>query len=474
MPLSNKDLSDIAKEFAVAKADQADDKAAIPNIEEAVTKKQDQATRIYILYNNAQVERVQPYETEHRWMDGTTYSPITQSQIETVGEDGRSAYFFPVSWAKSNAKLQPNGNGNPKTTSINSESASLSSNIENGGLITQIDLLVNGQSSSRPSDNLDSAYSPGATSIQVEDTGHTNGNYLYIAGSGTSALVKITGVAGTTLSILEIIPPASTIGIGGSVVENIPGFSNSERNTLTSGSYQRILTELTNRITSAATFANTAMDNQLVQLNLNIDAAAQITAAKTSINTAKPYYTTWLGLSNTGASGKFVNTSLNNFAVGYTPRVAGFAARAAQITAALGSVTQDVEGNYSGVGLYLQRYKCMNFLINTSNGPLFQITSLNAAKLTFQQKVANTADKLATFSNLVRYSAFTADSNSSSLITVENATQFQAADSVLLTGNDLPSIQCSIVSVASPTIVLSISVPKEYTKAAKAGIIKQI
>lgn len=474
MPLSNKDLSEIAAEFATTKQEQSDDKAAIPNIQDAISQKEDQRDRVYILYNNAQVERAQPYETEHRWLDGTTYSPITQSQIETIGEDNRATYFFPVSWTKANAKLQPNGNGNPKTTSLNSESGTLNSNIENGGLIAQIGFLRNGQSSVRPSDTLDAIYSPGAGSIQVNATGHINGNLLLIAGSGTSALVKITNVSGTTLSITEIIPPAGSIGIGGSVVENFGGFSNSERNTLTTGTYQRVLTQLTNNIITSAGFWGASLTNQLTQLNINIDSPTQVNAAKASVTTAKGGYDAWAALSNTGASGKFVDTSLNNLAVFYNNRLPIFATRAAEITAALGSVTQDTEGNYSGVGIYLQRYKCMNFLINTANGPLFQIPSLNGAKKNFEQKVVNTADKLATFSNLVRYASITADADGTNLIKVDNSSQFSVSDSIIVAGNDIPSFQATISTISGNSITLSVPVPKEYTKAAKSGIIKAV
>jgi hypothetical protein len=474
MPLSNKDLSDIAKEFGIVKAEQADDKSNLPAIDAETKKKEEQAARAYIPYNNAQIERVTPYETERRWLDGTTYTTITQSQIETFSAtDGRNAYFFPVSWTKSNAQLQPNSNGNPTSISLNSESNVLNRSLESQGLISQINLLRNGQSSSVPSDNLDLAYSPGASTIEVEDTGHTNGNLLYISGSGTSALVRIINVFGTTLTIAEIVPPANTIAIGGSVVENIPGFSNSERNTLTSASYQRILTELTNRIISSAASWNAALNNQLAQLNINIDSVAQVNTAKTNVNTAKTAYDTWFALSNTGASGKFIDTSLNNLATAYNTRNSFIPTRASQITAALGIVTQNSNGDYSGNGLYLQRFKCLNYLISSANGALFQANSLKGAKGNTEQKILNAADKLATYSNLVRYGAFIEDP-SGSVVKVDQASQFANGDLILLTGNDLPVISCQIVSISGSSVTLSITIPSNYTKDSKAGIIKSI
>jgi len=475
MPLSNKDLSDIANEFATSKGEQADDKAAIPNVQEQVDKKNEQASRLYILFNDAHVERITPYETEHRWLTGLTYTTITKAQMETFGAGtGKADYFYPVSWTKPNAMLTANGNGNPKTTSGNSEQGILNESLANSGIIASINTLRNGQSSGASSRVLDLAYSPGGSTLTFT-LAHTFGvgELLWIAGSGTSALVRVSAVTSLTATITEIIAPAGTISAGGSVASNVPGFSNSERQTLTSGSYQRILTELTTRIASSLAIYNTSLTNQLAQLAINIDQASQIAAAKTSATNAQTDYNTWFVLAATGVGGKWTDTPLNNLATSYNGRLAGMSARVSQITTALGAVSQDAEGNYSGNGHYLQRFKCLNFLINTANGPLQQAFGLAAAKGNFQQKVANTADKLATFSNLVRYAGFTKDAVGST-ITVDGASLFAPADAVLLCGTDLPSIECTVASVSGTSIVLSIPVPKEFTKAAKAGIIKRV
>lgn len=473
MPLSNLDLSDIAREFAVTKSDQANDKKAIPNIQAQVDAKTEQSERVYIPYNNAHLERVTPYEVERSWLDGVTYTTITTSQIETFGDDGRATYFFPVSWTKSNPKIMANSNGNPTSNTLNNEFYVLNTTLENQGLITQIGLLRNGQTGSL-SETLNVAYSPGNTSITLTSSpSFTNGKVLYIAGSGTSAVVRITGIAGPVVSITEIIPPAGTIGVGGSVVENIPGFTNAERNTLISATYQRILTELTNRIKATAALYNTALGNQLAQLNINVDLPAQITVAKTSVNNAIAAYNTWFALANTGASGKFVDTSLNNFATSYNSRNAGISTRTGQIVAALGSVTQDADGVYSGSGVYLQRFKCLSYLINTSNGPLYQINGLKSAKTTFEERVKNAADKIATFSNIVRYGAGTKDPVGMTL-EIDNVSQFAVSDSVLLTGNDLASVPCTITGIAGSVVTLSITIPKAYAKAVNVGIIKQV
>ena len=473
MPLSNKDMSDIAKEFAVARGDMADDKSAIPNIQEQVDKKNEQKARVYVPYNDAHVERATPYENEHRWIDGTTYTTITTGQIETAGADGRAAYFFPEAWVKSNPQIKDNANGNPRSNQAPNELQTLNKTLENQGLIATIGLLRNGQPGST-SGILNLSYSPGASTIELTiSSGFTIGNLLYIAGSGTSALVRITGISGVEISISEIIAPAVTIAIGGTVVENILGFTNSERNTLTSITYQRILTELTNRIKTTAALWNSMVLNQIAQLAIQIDNPTQTTSAKNSANSAKTAYDTWFALTDTGASGKFVDTSLNNLATSYNGRISISTTRVSQISTNLGSVSQDGEGNSSGSGVYLQRFKCLGYLINTANGPIYQANGLGAAKGNFEDKVKSSADKLATFSNLVRYGGATKDPVGNSL-DIDGVGQFVVSDSVFLTANDLAAISCSITAISGNTVTLSATIPKEYNKASKAGLIKQI
>jgi hypothetical protein len=284
----------------------------------------------------------------------------------------------------------------------------------------------------------------------------------------------ITGVSGTTLSITEIVPPASPIGIGGSVIQNIPGFTNAERQTLISASYQNILNGLTARIVTAAGTWNTVLTNQLTQLNLNIDVAAQTTIAKNAVQTAQTAYSTWLALANTGISGKYVDTSLTNLATAYNTRNSGITPRVTQITTALGVVTQDTKGNYSGNGLYVQRYKDINFLINTANGPIYRLTGVAAAKVIFEQKVANSADKLTTFTNIVKCSLFTQDSTGTTAIEVEQPTQFVATDVILVNGNDLPSIEATIVSIVGSIVTLDKTIQTDYGIASKASISKRV
>lgn len=473
MPLSNEELAGIAKEFASAQGEMNTAKAAIPEMEKQLKEKQEQYDRMYIMYRDAHQERATPYETEHRWLDGTTYATITDEQIKDSGNRVQGNLFFPAgTWSNSNAKLSTSGNGNPKNTSTNSEQEVLTSTVENNGLIALVNFLKNGQSGYN-SKSLEDPLGLNTTSLTFTNShGFSVGNYLFISGSGTSAMVKVTAASSLTISIVQIIPPANTIS-SGYITNNIPGFTNTQRQNLSAGTYQNILNGLTAKISAAAALYNTALNNQLTQLNLNVDAAAQISAAKSSVNAAKTTYDTWNALSATGVGGKWTDTALNDLAASYNLRNSSIAARVAQITAALGSVSQDAKGNYSGKGVYLQRFKCLNFLINSASGPLYQIMALGATKGDMQSKASNVVDKLATFSNIVKYAGFSKDPSGNTFET-SGASQFAAGDSVLLVAENQSSIECAVTSVSDKTIFLDKAIPSAYNKDAKAGIIKRI
>lgn len=474
MPLSNKDLTDIAKEFGVTNSEVTDDKSSLPPIADEILKKEQQTARLNVLYRDSNDERVVPYQIEKQWLNGVISNPITQNQINAAAARADGNIFFPNSWSKSNAMLTSSANGNPTSNTLNNESTFISGSIENNGLLSMIDLLTNGQSSSIGTNNLNIAYSPGATSITL-DFGETQtvGKLLYIAGSGTSALVRVTGASLANINIQEIIPPANTI-TSGSVVENIPGFSNSNRQTLTNSTYQRILTELTNNISSAVNSFKTCLQNQLTQLNLNIDNPSQTNTAKTNVNSGISGADIWLALSNTGVSGRFVDSSLNNLISVLNTRSSQIPSRLSQISSNLGTVSQNANGDYSGNGAYLQRFKSLNFLINSANGPMYQVNALKTSQTLFNQKIANSLDKLATFSNITRYGAFAEDSKTLPTIKITGAQAFAVSNVVLITGNDLPGIEATIIAISGDNVTLSKTIPKEYTKAVKAAIIKRI
>lgn len=474
MPLSKQDLASIAKELASAKAESDATKSGLQDIDTQVSEKKAQGDRVYILYNRAQNEAVTPYETEHRWLNGVTHTTITQANINDAAIRATGNLYYPTGWFKGNAKIADNSNGNPTSVSANSEYACVNNSLENSGLIATISLLINGQSSFVSSDTLNASYSPGNATIDVTNGGQTNGQLLYISGSGTSALVRITSVAGTQLGISEIVAPANTISSGGQVIQNIPGFSNAVRQSMVSPSYQRILNALTSNINSTAALWNTALTNQLAQLSINLDQPAQVSTAKLNVQAALSAYATWNAFPASGLTGRFTDSSIAILTSAYTARASQITARLSQILTNLGSVSQNANGDYSGTGQYLQRFKCLNFLINSANGPLHQAYVLGQTKSAQTGKISTNADKLQTYSNVVRYASVVSRPEVQNTVKLDNTSQFSALDSVLMTGDNLPALELQITAITGTTVTFDKNIPAEFTKDSKSGIIKSV
>jgi hypothetical protein len=207
---------------------------------------------------------------------------------------------------------------------------------------------------------------------------------------------------------------------------------------------------------------------------MNAADAAQVSAAKTAASNAKASCDAWLALSNTGSNGKFVDVKINPLESVFNGRSSYIPTRVSQIVVALGNITQNAAGEYSGVGHYLQRFKCMNYIINGANGPLYQIYTIGQAKNIADKKVANGVDKVATYSNVVRYSDFKEDSTGTNVIKVNQPQLFSMSDSVLITGENLSSFNATITNISGSSITLNKTVPTAYKKEAKAGIIKEL
>ena len=476
--LTLQQLSDIGKEL-IGSFDKI--KASNDNIAEVqkdradLYKKYQNFKTFYDKFNNMAIA----YETERRWLDGTTYTQIPFSQIDDAAQRKDGNAHYSGTWDKFTPQITANINSNPTSVSGGHENITLNDTLPNNGLIALLTFLTNGQTSAVTNHTLTAPYSPGDPTIDINIGTQTIGNYLFISGSGTSAMVLVTNAVATTITITEIVPPASTIGIGGTVVENIPGFTNSERNTLTSVSYQNILTELTNRIITRVATWKTVLQNQLTQLNANLDTdnAAQITAAKASVNTAITDITTWQALPNTGTmltDSKFTNNNLLLLSTQYTARNSFRPTRVSQIQAALGLATQDAEGNIGGTGIYSKRFKAISLMINSIDGPFYQYYAKLKQIDVSKQNIQNEQQKQELFSTSVRSAPLASNGTGANVVAVKTVSGFTIGDTVLLIANSQDDLQATITNISGSNITLSKPIPNTYTLTLKSTIVKAI
>lgn len=419
------------------------------------------------------------YQNERRWVDGTTYSTVVESDITNAAQRAPGNKFLPGdgSWVNFQPKLHTSALGNPTTSSSNYE-------LE---IFTQLTFLVNfmlnGQVSGVANDTLAVAYVPGNGTLEVTTGGQTIGQLVIVEGGGFSGLFKVTGITAVTkLAVTELVVPNGTLPMTTSTVkENITAFTNSERNTLTSALYQNVITGLATQITAQVLLWETAINNQLTQLNANTDSrspqATEITNAKNDITNAKSIIDTWQAWPDTGTLGndsKFVTVNLSPLQAEITARTTYAGTRNTEITTALGTVSQAGNGTYSGSGIYHERFKQIDLRINAAGGPLTEYYEKNMADSALSQIVTTATNTQTTYNSELRTEKFTADGNGTNTITVGSVTGFSIGNTIFVVSDTQPELTGTITGISGLNIQLSFTVSNLYKAGERARIYKQL
>lgn len=423
------------------------------------------------------------YQTERRWLDGTTHTPITYTQVDAAAQRQTGNIFFPADWTKFPPKLPASGNGNPTSNSTNDESEVLNASFDSNGLQALINFLQDSQSG--VSDTLRTAYS-GGTTVEVDDGGQTPGKYLLVYGSGNSALLKVVSVDSEanpsppptdlfTVNVTVVIATDGTIPIGGTVTEAFT-FTNAQRNDPSTSPYENVLNGLFSKTETRVNLWNTTLTNQLTQLNGNLDTNPDIATAITDAENAQTVISTWLALPDIGTTGsdsKYTDNNLADLEAEVVARNAFIPARASQIVSALGTVSQDSQGKVSGNGIYKTRFETIGMMINGLDGPLAQFYNLDIGASVANVQIDNAKTKKRVFSTKVLVTKFSENPTvAGPTVKVVKADGFAISDKVVVVGTGLENIVADIVNVSGNDITLSKDVPIEYNADANAGLAK--
>lgn len=424
------------------------------------------------------------YQTEHRWINGTTYSTILNSELEDAAQKKLGNKFFPTdgSWLNFQPKKHISSEGLPTSISTGHETEIFTKSIQTGGLTALLNFLLNGQVSGVVDDTLAAAYIPGSGTMTVTTGGQTVGNLIIVEGGGFSGLFKVDAAVGPLLTVTEVFAPNGTLPMTTSTVkENITAFTNTERNILVSLDYQNVLTLLTNAIIASVLSWETVLNNQMTQLNLNTDSrspqATEITTTKADITNAKGIIDAWQALPNTGVSlldSKFVNVNITPIQSEVTARTSFNTIRNTQITTALGNISQAGDGSFTGTGVYFLRFTQINLRINLVGGPLTEYYEKNLA-VSALGEIANTAVATSvTYNTELRTEPLAANATGSNTVSVASITGLAVSNPIFIVADSLSELSGTITAINGLNITVSFAVPNTYTKALKARLYKQL
>lgn len=440
---------------------------------------QDNSLKIFFdKYNNI----ANAYQIERQWVDGTTYATVIEQDLIDGAKRVSGNKFYPgASWTKFQPQKHTSTEGNPTTITTNSELGVFTGDIQSGGLTVLLNFLINGQTSAVADDTLASTYTPGSGTMTVTTGGQTVNNLIIVKDGSSSALFQITAVSGMLLTVAEVIPPTGPLTAAANVVENITAFTNTERNTLVSAVYQDILTSIAQKIKDAVDLWDAALTNQLTQLNINDDSrspqTSEILNAKTDINSAKLAINTWKALPDTGTTlidSKFVDINITPLQDEITSRTTFSTTRNTQITTALGSISQNLDGTFTGTGIYYLRFVQVDSRINLAGGPLTEYYEKDMATTGLTQIINNANQRNDTFSSELKLTGLAQDATNTNIITVDSSSGFLISDNIFVMADSLTELSGTITGINGNIITLSIVIPNTYTKALKARLYKQL
>lgn len=440
---------------------------------------QDESLKLFFdKYNNI----TNYYQNEYRWLDGTTYTTLIEQDILDAAQKFGGNKFFPTdgSWLNFKPKLHNSALGLPTSNSPDNEIDVLNEFFYSPSDL--IDLLINGQASVVPDDVLDgTSYSGGSATLTVTTGGQTIGNLLLLDDGVDSALVRVTAVNSLNIDVEEVIAPVSSVSSTGDVIEDIDGFTNTERNTLTSTIGQNVLNELTNFIIQSILDWEASLDNQYSEVSLNEDSRSpqdsEILAAIADLANAQFIIDTWQALPNTGTLGtdsKFTDNNLVSITDEISDRISFIPTRTSQIDVALDTVNQNPDGTFSGAGIYYQRFNTVDLRINLAGGPLTEYYEKGVADSALDQIIETNENKQTTFESELTVSALSSNGTGTNIIEVEDASGFSTSDSVFVVADGETELSGIITDITLNTVTLDFVVSSLYTTSKKARLYKQL
>ncbi len=443
------------------------------------------------------------YELEGRQITGQVADVYSNGDITAAAQTPTIPPFFPTSpippyirnipliqdGAFTNNKVK--GWFHPTSTDSRYEQNILSNASLTQGLTQMINLLLNGISygpatttTMAPLFNI-----PGGTitnhKIDVTSlVGFNIGDLIYLNDTGVSGLYKITNKDLVNLYIDSVIPSATGFTSAGATLKNtVPGFTNTERQNMTSTNYQELLTSISTIITALILEWQGKVDAQIAIVNPDERSPQQSenTTAVSSATSTKAIISTWQARSLTGVNGQFSDNGINPISAEITARTAFLSTRLGQINTALGgssgaalSQAGDAYNSSSPTNPYYLRYKWLNFRINRASGSLRRYYAANQAKGAVDQLKADNNSIKAEYNAYFVTKPMTFN-DGSIIVHVKDLTGLNNGDTVTIVSETQPEITRTIVQLMGTTqIKLSAPVPTSYEVGDMARVFKTL
>jgi len=441
------------------------------------------------------------YENEIALKLGVQCGTILEADIQSGGQQAAGNMFFPTVPPYnmySIPMIVPEVNGNNTTHPVipfergTINNPPLGADNTGNGIDQIVDILQNGFNFGGAATNTTAPYVPGAGVLIVAATvGFVAGQYIVVAGGGTSAVFLITAIVGLSLNVFEICAPDIALPGASGVGEVLAGFTQAERQTLvaTVPAFQNILNSLTTvGANSLTTLILTVWDglltDQLTQLAANDDPrvvpVVNNAAEIGDCNNAQIAIATWGLLPDVGVGGRYDDVPLAAILALTAARDARITVRitivdpndtatwGGQIITALGGVVDNGDGTFAAAAgdttcVYYQRYFFINVRISRAFGTYSKSYRATQGEGTIQTILDNNTACLAQYQIAMIASKFVSNGDETIQLEIEDSTGFNLGDNIYIISEDVAEVLAVIQNVSGNILTLNIAVPITYT-----------
>jgi hypothetical protein len=430
-------------------------------------KKDDNNKTFYDNYVNI----VNQYHSEYKNINGTVKPDYVQTELDKGARLTQDSLHFLTSpmWTGFKPKLIPSNNGNPVTSDPISEKSQYASWSDDVGV------FLNGFTGIASTSTL-SQYS--ATSgVNVVDTSNfTPGQKVFLYSGSDGMYGTVSGISGQTITFNVIIAPSGNLNPGSGLTNNFTGFTNSERES-GSATKQHLFTSFKTRMMGFISQYKVNLQAEQSALNAN-DASSpdkdEIAVAKTNVASQISTVTAWQAAPDTGVgTARWGNTVINPFKAAMISRDSFSTTRIAQINLRLGSVTQDGKGEVTGAGSYFKQFDWINMRINKVTGTLTQYYMSDLGGAALNEDTSGKEKQLAEYKSVIAATKITKDGDRTSVVDVENVSEFVIGNEVYIIDDDTPFTKRTILSISGNSVTLNDIVSTEYKVDSLARLVRR-
>lgn len=426
-----------------------------------------------IFYDNEK-NIIKAYHDEIVAKNGVQYVQYDDAVLDNAGRLSPGNLHFPApGWTKMIPKLIDSVNSLP-SSSVSSHEVTQVVKV-----IDAINFLLSGFSDGTQTSSLSNAYTGGTLDTDVAFTvGHrivaTDGSNVLYAKILTSTLFTPTLPATPYYKHTLEVYVAGNISVTGTVAEYSDGWTDLERKQLVLVPDLAFMLSAELALDTAVQDWENLLNTQLSALNTNGAVgveASEIIAEKNLITNIINEINIWQALPVSGSTTRFSDAELNDLMNLANSRNSQITMRISQITTALGTVSQDAEGVYSGTGHHASLFKWIDLRVNLAYGSLRNYYNFDLIISFIDTKIAGENAKKSEYEVYLNVKKITA--LNSDIVTVENVAGLSVTDTVKIIDEVSPSLICTILDIDGLNVRLSNDV-SAYTLDKQVRLIKEL